>query len=576
MLPAISHHFLIALITLGGLAVRLWLSDWGGLSADEANGVAIAVTGSWADMVRYLREDGNPPLFYALLRVISGLFGSSDAALRLTSVTASTALVPVAYLVARKLAGNAVAVPVALVTALCPPLIRYGTMVRMYWLLPMLSLASTYFFIRLLAKPPGKGPRAGYVLSTALLIYCHHWGFIVALGQTAAASLGLVRRWWSWRDLVPFVCCLALAGLTYLPWLPSLHYTLTHDESPWAQSPALTHLIIETPPEALVGRLSFRHAWSEVGTMYAAFWVAFALVFAGGLPVGDLSSDQRGRHSPEQWQRSLNLLRWVVVFGLCGALALSSIKAAWRDRYLVAFSPAIIILYCAVLSPLLRRLPRPAAALLPAFIWLPAWIPQYLWLDAMPESSAWAISDKIRRECQPARDLVVVSWQAAAPALSRTLPEAIAMISFPDMERVAIVRWDGINARLRDDRRMFALFDRMKQVLDRGGTIWLVDSSHGTGIVAPPGTVAISSMHYLAVEQLRMDQIRSWLALNARQEGAFLWAPGRDISLFLSRHRSPPPGQVARAPGGLRPEQAIPEAVPGAPAESDEFERGRP
>ncbi|HEY9871462.1 MAG TPA: glycosyltransferase family 39 protein [Candidatus Obscuribacterales bacterium] len=573
MLPANSHRFLILLITLAGLAVRLWLSDWGGLSADEANGVAIAVTGSWADMVQHLREDGNPPLFYALLRVFNGLFGSSDAALRLMSVIASTALVPVAYLVARKLAGDAVAVPVALVTALCPPIIRYGTMVRMYWLLPILSLVSTYLFIRLLAKPPGKGLRAGYVLSTALLIYCHHWGFIVALGQTATAGLGLVRRWWSWRELVPFVCCLALAGLAYLPWLPSLHYTLTHDESPWAQSPALTHLIIETPPEALVGRLSFRHAWSELGIMYAAFWVAFSLVFAGRLPVGDPSPDQPGRHSPEERQRSLNLLRWVVVFGLGGALALSSIKAAWRDRYLVAFSPALIVLYCAVLSPFLRRLPRPAAALLPALIWLPAWIPQYLWLDAMPESSAWAISDKIRRQCDRSRDLVVVSWEAAAPALSRTLPDAIPMIAFPDMERVAIVRWDGINARLRDDRRLFALFDRMKQVLDRRGTIWLVDSSHGTGVVAPPGSVSLAGMHYLAVEQLRMDQIRSWLKLNARQEDTFVWAPGRDISLFLSRYRQASPGEVAGAPGGLRQEQAMPEAVP---AESGEFERGRP
>jgi hypothetical protein len=59
------------------------------------------------------------------------------------------------------------------------------------------------------------------------------------------------------------------------------------------------------------------------------------------------------------------------------------------------------------------------------------------------------------------------------------------------------------------------------------------------------------------------------LTLNAHQENTFVWAPGRDISLFLSRYRQAPAGEA----GGLRQEKTVPEAVP---AESGEFERGRP
>ena len=92
----------IGFITLLALAVRIITVTWTGLTTDEANGVMIAVSGTWVDMLRHLRDDGNAPLFYVLVRAYSHFFGYHGLALKFLSLGLSTASVPIIYWIFRR------------------------------------------------------------------------------------------------------------------------------------------------------------------------------------------------------------------------------------------------------------------------------------------------------------------------------------------------------------------------------------------------------------------------------------------------------------------------------------------
>src|SRR5262249_37661169 len=231
---------------------------------------------------------------------------------------------------------------------------------------------------------------------------------------------------------------------------------------------------------------------------------------------------------------------YVVISGLLGAFLASSVRPAWRDRYLMSFVPLVLVVLCLMLRRFVPSKNQLILYCFPALLWLPVWIPEWLALAFGSESSTHEIVAKIKAEINPSHDLVVVSYEAAAPAFSRMLPEDVQLISLPDMERVAIVKWAGINQRIRDDSRMFRLFERMKAVLDRGGVIWLVDAARTTPVIGQPGHFPVAKFDFRELMVVRMGQVRNWLQTHAEQQNVFLWGPGRDLSLFLSTYVSKP------------------------------------
>jgi hypothetical protein len=517
--------WLLVLPALIALAARVIVADWSGLSGDEANGVAIAVTGSWADLYQHLREDGNPPLFYVLTKLYCGIFGSSDASLRVAAIAIGTALIPIIFVFLEPWMGPFVAGQIALFAALCPPLVRYGDLVRMYGLLPLLSFLSSYLLVRGLES---RKALVGYFIATTMLLYCHHWGFFVLAAQ------GLVLLVWKSRleagasttvgapggvkSLIPILGVMLLSLLAYTPWVPTLMYALSHHESPWAVLPSLSHFFVEAPAEIFIGKLSVKFGWNEIAVLYAGLWFAASALF-----------------SPKMMNPRARLLGYVGVGVFLVACVAASLVPAWRDRYVVALTPMIAILFVSIVSAKRSRHPI-FMFTLPVLLWLPFWIPAYQWLLSVPESSAGTIARQINRDANSDRDLVVVSWEAASPAISRVLGQNINLVAFPDIERVSIIKWEEIDSRLRDDGRMIVLFDRMSKTLQAGGTIWLVDSSHNTAAVAAPGQIDLRNYDFQQVEHIRMDQVRSWLNENARRDGKFVWGPGRDMSMFLSHY----------------------------------------
>jgi len=100
-----------------------------------------------------LLSDTSPPLYYLLLQCWTLIFGTSDLALRLFSVSFSIASLPLIAALACRIAGRRAAIASSVLFAFCPLVVYYSTEGRMYSLLIFLTLATA--FVSLLLQERG-------------------------------------------------------------------------------------------------------------------------------------------------------------------------------------------------------------------------------------------------------------------------------------------------------------------------------------------------------------------------------------------------------------------------------------
>jgi uncharacterized membrane protein len=225
-----------------GVAMRFYArSD---LWADEVLSVNIAGL-PLSELPTALRQDGAPPLYYALLHFWMELLGTGNAAVRaLSGVIGTIALVP-AWFVGRRLderrvrlglqppGSRAVAWSFTLLLAASPFAIRYATETRMYALVMLLVLLGYLALARALERP-SPGRLVLLALLTGLLLYTHYWAFALLLvvgawlAATAWRADGELRR-----PAVLALGALALGALTFIPWLGVFLDQASSTGTPW-------------------------------------------------------------------------------------------------------------------------------------------------------------------------------------------------------------------------------------------------------------------------------------------------------------------------------------------------------
>ena len=98
-------------------------------------------------------QDTNPPLYFVGLSALRALAGESEYALRFASVIAGVLLVPLLYVMGKRLFSERAGVLAAVLGTFSPFLIWYSQEARMYTLLATLSLASVYLLLRAIDFP---------------------------------------------------------------------------------------------------------------------------------------------------------------------------------------------------------------------------------------------------------------------------------------------------------------------------------------------------------------------------------------------------------------------------------------
>jgi mannosyltransferase len=256
-------------ITIVGLLLRL-PSAGDSLYGDELS-TYFTVTGhglrSTIDIVRSDQEL-TPPLFYALSWLATKL-GNPTETVRLVSVIAGVAAIPVTYLVGIRTVGVRGGVVGAALVALSPFLIFYSTEARAYALMMLLGLLSTLAL--LMALDDGRVRWwVAYAICSCAAVYTHYTVVFLLAAQL------LWALWTQPRARLALIGANVAVAVALLPWLSEFR---ADQRSPCGKIIGELQPFDVTALRVDVGRWSIGHPVLQIAAIPGA--VALALMIAG-------------------------------------------------------------------------------------------------------------------------------------------------------------------------------------------------------------------------------------------------------------------------------------------------------
>jgi uncharacterized membrane protein YbhN (UPF0104 family) len=337
--PARRDALFLAALLVGGLALRLVLARRS-LWLDETITYA-QVARSPGEIVKLQLAGVHPPLYHLQAGLTVSLLGSSELALRTPSIAWSLVGVVAVWWWARAALSRRAARWAALLAAIAPFAVWYGSEARMYaQVFALVALAGALAW-RLLE-------RGGWLRATALaltmcaLAYTHYFGalFAAALGLVAAV-LAATRADLRKRALA-VLACLALAALSLVPWVlvAFLGRDATSQLPPYNRPDPFAVII------AIVELVGGFHDYRAVG-LAAATWPLALLALLVAVP--------RLARVPV----SVGALMTLVLLPVALLVAASWLgpHSVFDPRYLTVIAPPLFLLIGALLARVERALP---------------------------------------------------------------------------------------------------------------------------------------------------------------------------------------------------------------------------
>lgn len=212
-----KHQLWVLLLQLAGIvAMTAYICCNKALDWDEAYSFQMVTKYSFGEMIQKTAADIHPPLYYILLRLFCGIFGTDFLGMKLFSVLFETLTMVLGITLVRKNWGWRTAFVFNLVVGLGPQFIFYSVNIRMY------SMA--LFFVTLcvlLAYEIIKNGRTLYwvlfVLSALGGVYTHYFTVIPLAFIYGYLLVGLIA--FERKKMKCFLICCVGTILLYLPWL---------------------------------------------------------------------------------------------------------------------------------------------------------------------------------------------------------------------------------------------------------------------------------------------------------------------------------------------------------------------
>lgn len=187
----------LSLLALALLAFLLRVYHLAGQSLwyDEGFSVFLARQGL-AAITAQTAADIQPPLYYYLLHAWLLVAGQSEFAVRFLSAVCGVLAAPLAYQLGRRLLGGRAALVGALLLAVSPFYVWYGQETRMYTLVTLLVMLSSWLLVRGLQEGEQRwGWWALYALANVAAVYSHYYAFFVVAAQGLYTLGWLVAGW---------------------------------------------------------------------------------------------------------------------------------------------------------------------------------------------------------------------------------------------------------------------------------------------------------------------------------------------------------------------------------------------
>ncbi|MFA6922793.1 MAG: glycosyltransferase family 39 protein [Bacteroidales bacterium] len=159
-------------------------------------------------------ESGNCLLYNIVLYYWSCAFGSSDFATRLLSVICGALVVLFTFLLARKLFNINVAYISSAIAIIHPSLIQFSALSRTYEFATLLSLISSFYFVKIVYEKDKTINYFLYIISTIALLFAHYSAFYIIIVHALFAILFL-RDKVKWKNLL---ICAAIVIVVFLAW----------------------------------------------------------------------------------------------------------------------------------------------------------------------------------------------------------------------------------------------------------------------------------------------------------------------------------------------------------------------
>ncbi|MFH1486104.1 MAG: glycosyltransferase family 39 protein [Chloroflexota bacterium] len=331
------HLVLLLLILLLSFGLRVYQLDGQSLWSDEGASAVMAGR-SLGQIVNNAAADIHPPLYYFLLRGWVPLAGESEFALRFPSLFLGVLLVALVFTLADRLFSISAGLISGFAAAIAPLLVYYSQEARMYMLMAVLAMLSTYLFLLLTGIVIQKRGVSKewmlwpvYALITAAMLYTQYISFTILLLQNLVFIISFWRIDRQWRLWVTWVLSQAAIALVFLPWF----LEVTGQVSVWQTSVSPLGL------GELLGRAFLFLSLGSSGEAATAALPLFAVVLLGSLlwiPTGDRERESYHRLAPLLLISMWTLLPIFVMY------LISLQRPMFHHKFLLLSAPSYCIL----------------------------------------------------------------------------------------------------------------------------------------------------------------------------------------------------------------------------------------
>jgi hypothetical protein len=401
-------------LVLGGLVVlglllRLALYD-DALFGDELSTYFVVHGHGLHQMIGLVHSDQEqtPPLYFGLAWLSAKLGGGADV-LRLPSMVAGLAAIPLVYALGVRTVGRAAGLFAAALVALSPFMIFYSSEARSYAVLMFLTLASTYALVSAL-RTRRAAWWAVYAVASCGAMYTHYTGLFLLAGQ---ALWALAAHRAAWR---PLLIANAAAAVAYLPWINGYR---EDSRSPATHIIDLLHPFTAHNAASDLGRVALGTPFLGLGALPGTWGL---VLIAAGLVLAAVTALARGRPRPSEG---------VVLILVCAAsvpvgAALASIvgPSVYLPRNLITAAPYLAL----AAGALVHSSPRPARLVAGTLLLAGFAVGAALSLKASNQRPDYnAAADFIARNAKPGDPVAEISFVPfQAPGVLQSLEVAMA------------------------------------------------------------------------------------------------------------------------------------------------------
>jgi mannosyltransferase len=329
-----SPRLILLLLILLAFGLRLYHLDYQSLWRDEMDAILFARQELCQLLPLFVKPGHNGPLYYVLLHGWLRLVGDSEFSLRFLSLLCGILAVPLIYLVGHRWIGDRASLVAALLAATSPYLIWYGQEGKMYALLLLLSLASTYVYQTALRRNHLR-LWAFYVLLVTISLYVHLLSVLILPFHFLLFFVTWPRYRGAWKAWMGTFVVLTLPYLPLLRWeVVLLRRPFTTGHQFYALYEILAILLSALSLNAAHGR----NLWSIA---------LFVFLLLSGLLLTVRSREAVNRTTgdqPESAGRERLILALYLFIPILGIFLISLGMPIFTDRYLITIVPAFLLL----------------------------------------------------------------------------------------------------------------------------------------------------------------------------------------------------------------------------------------